>query len=334
MGDQRLYHIVLLGGLVLAFVGFFVGTRKSGYEGERARSRGGGAEAGGDRSEQVRRAPTYEQLMKTPHAENRQWRDDLSAEGRGETADGTLRGTIVSWRAEDPPRSANRAYGGAPPTVPHPIQQRGELACAACHTDGVRVEGRSGPAMSHGYLENCTQCHAASSPKLPFGAEPPSTVSTENHFVGRPEATEGPRAYAGAPPRIPHRTEMREDCASCHGQNGRPGPMSHEYMPNCTQCHAASEGPPVVGDSPESVPPGSRFRGLEEDYAGGRRAWEGAPPRMPHQLHMRENCISCHGAAGEVPIRTSHPWRQSCTQCHAPTGEYGFRPPTNLRPFR
>jgi nitrate reductase (cytochrome), electron transfer subunit len=40
---------------------------------------------------------------------------------------------------------------------------------------------------------------------------------------------------------------------------------------------------------------------------------------VPHPIFMRENCLSCHGAAGPEPIRTTHPWQTNCLQCHAPS---------------
>lgn len=332
--ENRLYHIILSGAVVLAFIGFFVGTRSDGYDdvtevgfqdfdaNEKSADRGKG-----------RPAPTYAELMHSPFSKNAEWRDNLSSQGDSDDIDGEIRDTLVYWEPVARKRAENRAYGGAPPRVPHPIQQRGDLACAACHQTGVRISGTAGSGMSHAFMANCTQCHVADSPDLPFAAEAPSTVSTVNTFSGMPEERRGPRAYAGAPPRIPHRTDMRDNCTGCHGENGRPGPMSHDYLPSCRQCHAASEGPPVAGDSPATVTKNNEFSGLSEDYAGGERAWEGSPPRIPHQLHMRQNCVSCHGAAGEAPIRTEHPWRQSCTQCHAPAGEYSFRPPSNLKPF-
>jgi cytochrome c-type protein NapB len=38
---------------------------------------------------------------------------------------------------------------------------------------------------------------------------------------------------------------------------------------------------------------------------------------MPHPMHMRSECDSCHGPSGRPGLRTSHPDRQNCVQCHA-----------------
>ncbi len=42
-----------------------------------------------------------------------------------------------------------------------------------------------------------------------------------------------------------------------------------------------------------------------------------APPVIPHQLLMRENCAACHtGPAAREEIRCTHPERVRCAQCH------------------
>jgi cytochrome c-type protein NapB len=134
-------------------------------------------------------------------------------------------------------RARNRAYDGAPPTIPHPVEARSAAACLACHGEGLKVGDRVASKVSHAHLTNCTQCHAEESPGgLPFRAEPPA-----NAFVGVYRAGPGERAGPGAPPTIPHHTWMRENCTSCHGLVARPGTRTtHPWLTNCTQCHAPS----------------------------------------------------------------------------------------------
>ncbi len=132
------------------------------------------------------------------------------------------------------------------------------------------------------------------------------------------------RAFDGAPPVVPHPIDQMSaaSCIACHrasryiGKGVWTPPMSHPYYANCTQCHAEMH-------STESVPwieAGNTFHGRANPGLGSR-AWDGAPPTIPHTTWMRENCLSCHGPRGANPIRTSHPWRVSCTQCHAPSAE-------------
>ena len=131
-------------------------------------------------------------------------------------------------------RQQRRAFDGAPPVVPHPIQQGGSSGdCLACHADGVKVEGKTAPVMSHPALVSCTQCHVSSQPDVAM-----ASLAGDNSFVGLASPGGGPRAWPGAPPRIPHMTWMREDCASCHGVTGKPGlRTTHPQRGSCTQCH-------------------------------------------------------------------------------------------------
>ncbi|MBC7173216.1 MAG: nitrate reductase cytochrome c-type subunit, partial [Polyangiaceae bacterium] len=57
-------------------------------------------------------------------------------------------------------RLARRAYDGAPPVIPHAVDERGAPACLACHERGMRVDARIAPAMSHEPYTSCLQCHA------------------------------------------------------------------------------------------------------------------------------------------------------------------------------
>jgi cytochrome c-type protein NapB len=133
-------------------------------------------------------------------------------------------------------REKNRAFNGAPPTIPHPIEEQSAAACIACHQAGAQTATLRIPRMSHQLLTNCTQCHVASTPSFMVAAD-----TVENDFVGLKAPQEGPRAYAGAPPQIPHSTWMRSDCMSCHGYTGLLGlRTTHPWRQNCQQCHAPS----------------------------------------------------------------------------------------------
>lgn len=142
----------------------------------------------------------------------------------------------------------------------------------------------------------------------------------------------GRRAYDGAPPRIPHAIGQMEtrNCVDCHLEGVRVGgllapAMSHEAYTSCTQCHVVNDAPmPGAVDALRSGPPiDNTFVGLESAQHGVR-AWEGAPPQIPHPTRMREQCATCHGVLAEG-LRSTHPYRQSCTQCHAPSAAYDQR---------
>lgn len=143
------------------------------------------------------------------------------------------------------------------------------------------------------------------------------------------------RAYDGAPPTIPHAVDQMtsEACLLCHENGKQIGdqvarPMPHGHLAVCTQCHV----PDLTDRAPTVLSEGNSFAALPASNEG-RRAWEGAPPVIPHATNMRENCLACHGGLGRDAIRTTHPWRQSCQQCHAPSADLNQQPRAAGRSF-
>lgn len=137
-------------------------------------------------------------------------------------------------------RAARRAYDGAPPTVPH-----GNLGidCASCHNErGMAVEdlGFAPPsphALTAGMSEisRCRQCHVDAGTAEPF---------VDNGFEPlRQDLRRGRRHHPYAPPTLPHRTLMRENCQACHtGPAAREAiRTTHPERPRCRQCHVAVE---------------------------------------------------------------------------------------------
>lgn len=136
-------------------------------------------------------------------------------------------------------RAARRAYDGAPPTIPHRIDQLGVPACLACHDAGLAIDGTIAPRMSHAPLASCVQCHVVSEDPRPV--REPAPVVAASTFVGLGPPGPGARAWAGAPPTIPHSTRMRDRCDACHGPTGALGMRTtHPWRSSCTQCHAPS----------------------------------------------------------------------------------------------
>lgn len=146
-------------------------------------------------------------------------------------------------------RAERRAYDGAPPTIPHAIDQLAIPACLTCHEHGAVIANKVAPAMSHGLKGSCVQCHVVSADPRPNVVTPTAPPSS---FIGLAPPRSGARAWTGAPPTIPHTTWMRERCESCHGVYGANGMKStHVWRQSCVQCHAPSavldQRPPVVG---------------------------------------------------------------------------------------
>lgn len=166
-----------------------------------------------------------------------------------------------------------------------------------------------------------------------FFSEPPTVSGEEVEKV--PQAVKEDslrfrstrRAFNGAPPVIPHEIMQREteDCLGCHEDGGDLDgdlvpKISHRHLVNCLQCHAPVAetvlGPPAAMEN--------SFEGLPEPL-GGDRAWQGAPPTIPHTTRMRSDCLSCHGEFGRKGIQTPHPERKSCLQCHGPSAQLDQR---------
>ncbi|MBL8740899.1 MAG: hypothetical protein JNK04_07395 [Myxococcales bacterium] len=146
-------------------------------------------------------------------------------------------------------RAALRAYDGAPPSVPHAVTQQ-TMDCTACHVAGAVVGEKRAPRMSHALYPSCTQCHV---PLVDPRPGQPTIASPTNDFVGLSAPLRGERAWAGAPPTIPHATSMRGDCNSCHGPAGKVGLRTpHPLRASCAQCHAPSalldQRPPWIRD--------------------------------------------------------------------------------------
>jgi nitrate reductase (cytochrome), electron transfer subunit len=131
------------------------------------------------------------------------------------------------------------------------------------------------------------------------------------------------RAYDGAPPVIPHDAAVGA-CTTCHDSDGAEiagigvapasphgGAAADGAMRRCRQCH--------VPQAATTLLVSSRFAGLPQGPWKGSRATPGAPPRIPHTLQLRGECLTCHaGPAARAEIRTTHPERLRCRQCHVP----------------
>lgn len=173
-----------------------------------------------------------------------------------------LRGTELTWRLNTPTphvvnaeranpiavadkfaarvrsndlRASLRAYEGAPPVIPHPITDLNVQTCRACHAEGLRAGDRVARMVSHATLTNCTQCHVEADPERSV----PSPLAGTTFEGRRASGYGGTRAWAGAPPTMPHSLFMRTNCVSCHGEFGYDGwRPDHLDRSNCVQCHA------------------------------------------------------------------------------------------------
>lgn len=231
--EYRALLLLLLVVGVVSIVGFLAGTRDPAPAPsprvERPQPTSG--------AQGVPPAASYAELRQARRGPNAAWRTDFASLSRTE-ATALPPGTARDQAREETlqARATLRAYEGAPPVIPHPVDQRGVPGCLSCHGEGASFDGRRAPRMSHPEYASCTQCHA---PPAPFDAK--LAMSAGNSFQGLEVAPTGSRAWFGAPPEMPHKLHMREECSSCHGPHGQPGMRTtHPERQSCTQCHAPS----------------------------------------------------------------------------------------------
>lgn len=187
-------------------------------------------------------APTYGDIPSTAWLANRDWNftfknlPHLTPDRSPQTPlDADQLAAALKARAE------RRAFDGAPPTVPHQIDQLSVAACMSCHsTESTLLIGSKRPAtISHPYLSNCTQCHVPADGLRRFTEAEAARLVVASSFLGRLPAGPGTRAYHGAPPTVPHPLWMRQNCMSCHGPEREHAiRTSHPFRQNCLQCHA------------------------------------------------------------------------------------------------
>ena len=129
----------------------------------------------------------------------------------------------------------NRLYAGAPPVIPHEIDDTdGDGECMDCHEDGGEAgDEKVAPMVAHPQLVNCRQCHTPQIGKKDF-------VAME--FTARRPGWKVRRPYPDAPPAIPHYVgELRGKCVACHaGPAPRGTVTTHPERSVCRQCHVAS----------------------------------------------------------------------------------------------
>lgn len=135
----------------------------------------------------------------------------------------------------------NRAFYGAPPTVPHPIAEGriGGKDCLKCHENGGFVDKYQAftPVTPHPDKSNCVQCHV----RVKTGS-----LFVPSSWSGVKAPSIGDQALQGSPPVVPHSLQMRENCLSCHAGSSAVKEIrtTHPERINCRQCHVINEKKP------------------------------------------------------------------------------------------
>lgn len=244
---ERWIAIVSVATIGLALVGFLVGIGQA-TNSKRFQSI---VHENNDVANSISATPSYGEIDSIRHGANRDGRSDLrSLQSNTPTLFDLVDRTPEMKNEALQDRLRTRAFDGAPPVIPHWVDQQTTESCLVCHLAGTKLGERIATKMCHVLISNCTQCHVEqvstrsfSTLALADGASRAASISTPgnvvNAFVGVVRAGGGNRAMAGAPPTIPHSLHMRTECMSCHGLVARPGiRTTHPWLQNCLQCHA------------------------------------------------------------------------------------------------
>ena len=134
----------------------------------------------------------------------------------------------------------NRAFYGAPPSIPHKVQNErnmGDNSCLKCHQNGGFTEKFKAyaPVTPHPEMINCRQCHVPQQTN--------SLFKGTNFKKGNIPEVGNNNALTGSPPVIPHQLQLRENCLACHAGPSAPKEIrvTHPERINCRQCHVPSD---------------------------------------------------------------------------------------------
>lgn len=261
--SKRASTVVLVVILMAAVSGYFMGLHQTTRDDRRSSEPVPGSSplVQGAQASTAPRVVGYHELATANLKPNAAWRSSLatlvSAAPRPLPTRTAAEAAIDRTLAVEKRRS-RRAYDGAPPVIPHPVDPTSPASCRACHETGLVIRDLIAPRMSHGDLGSCTQCHVpAGGTGIPMLAETAALPPfAENAFNGVRSSGAGSRAWPGAPPTIPHTVQMRENCASCHGLTGLPGlRTTHPERTLCVQCHVPESG---AGGLPWRLEPGDQ----------------------------------------------------------------------------
>ena len=141
----------------------------------------------------------------------------------------------------------NRAYHGAPPSIPHEVEndlKMGDKSCLKCHENGgfVNKYKAYAPVAPHPTFVNCRQCHVPLKTNSVF-------VATNWEKIAIPDLNNA--ALDGSPPVIPHQLQLHENCLACHAGPAAPIEIkvNHPERINCRQCHVPNNKETVdIGD--------------------------------------------------------------------------------------
>lgn len=240
---RRLAVLAAFAAFATGVSGYFMGLRQSGPRADAVSTPV--IQAAAPVPDGVPVAPNYSGLRTHAHQPNAAWQPRVSDLAPAPNSWEGAPALSPQQQAEKRQlRESRRAFAGAPPVVPHPVNQQNSASCLACHGKTTRVAGLSVPQISHPAYTNCLQCHAAGTGPTSTWERPSEEFATpllDNSFSGVNAPRPASRAFVGAPPVMSHPLWMRQNCISCHGAGGSSAiKPDHAARQNCVQCHATN----------------------------------------------------------------------------------------------
>ncbi len=134
-------------------------------------------------------------------------------------------------------RAERRAFYTAPPVIPHEVAPNKAGECQFCHEEVKKTPNGISVKTPHPEHSNCFQCHVVNQSEL--GAPEDARTSGFEGLIEPHHDVVGKRA---APPTIPHRMALRENCKSCHDPENpyRAQRTPHAGRAQCIQCHVTN----------------------------------------------------------------------------------------------
>jgi len=133
-----------------------------------------------------------------------------------------------------------RAHQYAPPPISHTIDNQTSVHyCMECHApeNNIAKKHKAIAPLPHPVFSQCLQCH------VPGKDADKVELFRKNSFIGLVTSGKGSRAHDYAPPTVPHKIMMRENCLSCHGPKGDADfRTKHPERSQCFQCHVPEAG--------------------------------------------------------------------------------------------
>lgn len=240
--SRKLATVAAVAAFTIGLSGYFMGLLQTGASAGRIRELATLDQTPLNPSPGAPTAPRYRDLATRTLQPNHGWSSSLTDLAPPPTPVEAHPLSEVELAALISRRDGRRAFNGAPPTVPHPVDQSHAASCLACHGQPTRIGPVNVPQLSHPPYTSCLQCHAPSGgPTSTWATLSPemSMPVVANTFIGLAAPNAGSRAYAGAPPMLPHPIWMRQNCLSCHGEGGSSViKTTHSSRQSCLQCHA------------------------------------------------------------------------------------------------